>query len=149
MTIGIMWLNHHQVMQPDRAASTGVHDRDPRPADVHRVRPVPDAARRRARARLERARDAALAYGFTLTLTAIFFSIVWFYAARGRRLLRDDCDPRVVAGISRSYLPGPCIYLAATLIAFASPRASVILYLPIAAFYIAESSVFGGRADTV
>ena len=81
-----------------------------------------------------------------MTVTAIFFSIVWFYAAAGRRLLRDDCDPRVVAGISRSYVPGIPLYLAATLIAFASPTASAILYLAIAGFYILESSVFGGKA---
>ena len=94
------------------------------------------------------AESAALAYGFTLTATAIFFNAVWFYAATGRRLLRADADPRVVAGISRTYLPGPWIYLAATLVAFASPRASAILYLAIAALYVFESSIFGGRAVT-
>jgi hypothetical protein len=36
------------------------------------------------------------------------------------------------------------LYLAATLIAFASPIASAIMYLAIAAFYIFESSLFGG-----
>ncbi len=94
------------------------------------------------------ARDAALTYGFTMTTTAIFFSVVWFYASLGGRLLRDDADPRVVAGISRSYLPGPFIYLTATLIAFANSTASVVLYLAIAAFYVLESSLFGGKAST-
>jgi hypothetical protein len=93
------------------------------------------------------ARDSALAYGFTLTVTAVFFCIVWFYAAVGNRLLRADCDPRVVAGISRSYLPGVPLYLAATLIAFASPKASAVLYLAIAGFYVLESSVFGGKTS--
>ena len=51
----------------------------------------------------------------------------------------------LVAGITRSYLPGPWIYLTATLVAFASPTASAILYLVIAGFYLVESSVFGGR----
>ena len=147
-TLGIMWMNHHlvmsQVARVDRRfmiATLGL---------LMCIAFVPFPTRLVAEhVRDSTARDAALAYGFTLTVTAIFFSIVWFYAARGRRLLRDDCDPRVVAGISRSYLPGPFIYLAATLIAFASSWASVILYLLIAAVYIAESSVFGGRADTV
>jgi hypothetical protein len=92
------------------------------------------------------AREAALAYGFTMTTTAVFFSIVWFYASRGGRLLRTDADMRIVRGISRSYLPGPLIYLASTLVAFASSTASVVLYLAIAAFYVLESSLFGGRA---
>jgi hypothetical protein len=49
----------------------------------------------------------------------------------------------VVTGISRSYLPGPFIYLTATLVALASPIASVILYAAITIFYVLESSIFG------
>jgi hypothetical protein len=48
-----------------------------------------------------------------------------------------------VTGISRSYLPGPFIYLAATLIAFASPTTSVVLFMAIALFYVIESAIFG------
>jgi uncharacterized membrane protein len=92
------------------------------------------------------ARAAALAYGITLTATAVMFSVVWFSAAIGRRLIRSDADPRVVTGISRSYLPGPWIYLAAMLVAFASPSASAILYGAIALFYVVESSFFGRNA---
>jgi hypothetical protein len=80
-----------------------------------------------------------------MTATALFFNAVWFYAAAGRRLLRADADPRAVAGISRTYLPGPWIYLGAALVAFASPTASALLYLAIAALYVLESSIFGGR----
>jgi hypothetical protein len=64
---------------------------------------------------------AALVYGVTLTATAVFFNVIWFYASAGDRLLRDDHDPRTVKGITRSYLPGPWIFLAATLVAFVSP----------------------------
>ncbi|MGZ8585840.1 MAG: hypothetical protein ACXWX6_06170 [Actinomycetota bacterium] len=88
-------------------------------------------------------RAAALAYGITLTATAIMFSVVWFSASIGRRLLRDDADPQVVSGITRSYLPGPWIYLAATLVAIVSPAVSAILYGAIALFYVIESSFFG------
>ena len=55
--------------------------------------------------------DAALAYGFTLTVTASVYSVLWFYAMAGNDLLRDDADPQVVSGITRSFLPGPWIYL--------------------------------------
>jgi uncharacterized membrane protein len=144
VTIGIMWMNHHllmtQVSRIDRrftVATLGL---------LMCIAFVPFPTRLVAEhVRDSTARDAALAYGFTLTTTAVFFSIVWSYAARGRRLLHEDADPRVVAGITRSYLPGPWVYLAATLIAFASSWVSVILFLLIAAFYVIESSVFGGR----
>jgi hypothetical protein len=65
------------------------------------------------------------------------------YASAGDRLLRDDHDPRTVKGITRSYVPGPWIYLAATLVAFVSPTASVVLFGAVAAFYVVESSWFG------
>jgi uncharacterized membrane protein len=88
---------------------------------------------------------AALAYGFTLTVTAVFYSLLWLYAKGGRRLLRNDADVRVVSGITRSFLPGPWIYLTATLIALWKPTVSVVLYAAIAAFYMLESAFFGRR----
>jgi hypothetical protein len=60
-------------------------------------------------------------------------------------LLREDADQQMVDGIGRSYLPGPFIYFAATLVGFASPLASAGLYAAIAAFYVLESSTFGRR----
>jgi hypothetical protein len=51
----------------------------------------------------------------------------------------------LVAGISRSYLPGPFMYLGATLVAIVSPLASAGLFAAIAVFYVLESSLFGGR----
>jgi hypothetical protein len=51
-----------------------------------------------------------------------------------------------VSGITRAYIPGPWIYLAATLVAFASPVASIVLFGVIALFYVVESSIFGGAA---
>ena len=142
VTIGVMWINHHTVMsQIDRTdrrflvATVGL---------LLCIAFVPFPTRLVAEhIRGEGAQDAALAYGFTMVATAIMFSITWFYASRGKRLLRPDADPAIVTGISRSYLPGPFIYLAATLIAFASPTTSVVLFMAIALFYVIESAIFG------
>ena len=51
---------------------------------------------------------------------------------------------RVFLLLTLSYLPGPWIYLAATLLAFVSPTASAALFGAIALFYVLESSLFGG-----
>jgi len=91
------------------------------------------------------ARAASVAFGVTLTITAIFFNLLWRYAATGRRLLREDADEKLVHGIGRSYLPGPFIYLGATLVGFISPLASAGLYAAIAVFYVLESSIFGRK----
>jgi uncharacterized membrane protein len=142
VTIGIMWVNHHTLMtQIDRTdrrflfANIGL---------LLCIAFVPFPTRLVAEhIRGDGARDAALVYGFTMVATAIMFSVTWFYASGRHRLLRADANPAVVSGISRSYLPGPWIYLGATLIAFLSPTASVLLFLAIAALYVLESSIFG------
>ena len=144
VTIGIMWINHHTVM-----SQLGKVDRRFLVATVGLlmcIAFVPFPTRLVAEnIRGDNAEPAALAYGFTMVATAIMFNITWFYASRGKRLLRADADPAVVSGLSRSYLPGPWIYLAATLIAFASPVASVVCFLTIALFYVVESSIFGSN----
>jgi len=145
VTIGIMWVNHHTLMsQIDRTdrrfllATVGL---------LLCIAFVPFPTRLVAEhIRGAGARDAALAYGFTMVATAVMFSVSWFYASLGKRLLRADADPAVVTGISRSYLPGPWIYLAATLIAFASPTASVCVFMAAALFYVLESSIFSSNA---
>jgi TMEM175 potassium channel family protein len=143
LTIGVMWVNHHacldQIARADRRflfANLGL---------LACIAFVPFPTRLVA----EHLRDgglraAAITYGVTMTATAISFGAVWFYAAAGRRLIAPDADDRVVAGISRSYLPGTPIYGLSTLVALWSPTASVALFAAIAVFYALESSLFGG-----
>ena len=50
-----------------------------------------------------------------------------------------------MTGSTRSYLPGPWIYLGATLVALVDPNASVALFAAITVFYLVESSRFGRR----
>ena len=145
VTIGIMWVNHHTVIaQIDRTdrrflfANIGL---------LMCIAFVPFPTRLVAEhIRGDGAQDAALVYGFTMVATAVMFSVTWFYASLGGRLLRADADTAVVSGISRSYLPGPWIYLAAALVAFASPTTSVVLFMAIALFYVVESAIFGNSA---
>ncbi len=142
LTIGIMWVNHHtvleQVGQVDRAFLF-IHV-----VFLMLVAFVPFPTQLVAEhLRGSDAQAASLAYGATLTTTAVLYNVLWFYAATGRRLLRLDADPKVISGITRSYLPGPWIYLGATLTALVSPSISVALYGLIAAFYVVESSALG------
>jgi uncharacterized membrane protein len=149
VTIGIMWINHHTI-----AGLVNRADRRFMVANIGLLMciafvPFPTRLLAEHIRDSSAARDAALAYGFTLTITAVFFNAVWFYAALKWRLLRDDADARIVSGITRAYLPGPWIYLGATLVAFASATASAVLYLVIAAIYVVESSLFGGKVEAV
>jgi uncharacterized membrane protein len=143
VTIGIIWSNHHTVMnQLSRVDRTFLM------LNVFLLLcvaflPFPTrlvAEHLRNRHELE---PAALAYGATMTVMAISYISLWLYASRNGRLLRADSNPRTVSGITRSYLPGTPLYLTATLIALVSPLASVALFGAIALFYVIESSLFG------
>jgi uncharacterized membrane protein len=88
------------------------------------------------------ARDAVLAYGITLSLMAVAYNVMWFYAIREGRLLKSDADPKLVAAITSSFRPGVPIYAASTLVAFASPAVSLSLFGALALFYVFEGSIF-------
>jgi uncharacterized membrane protein len=145
VTIGIMWVNHHRlVRQIERIDERFLFLNLGLLACIAFV-PFPT----RIVAEFVRGDDglaAALLYGVTLTVTAVFFNAVWLYASRGNRLLHPDVDPKEVNGITRSYLPGVPMYASATLVAFASPQASALLFGVIAAFYMVSSSFFGSAA---
>jgi uncharacterized membrane protein len=146
VTIGIIWINHHAVM-----AQIGHVDRVFLMLSVLFLAviafiPFPTRLLAESILRPEDVQAAALAYGVVLTLTAVMFNALWWYAARGNRLLRADADQRTVDGISRSYLPGPFLYGAATAIALINPYVSAALYCALALFYVLESAIFGSRA---
>jgi uncharacterized membrane protein len=147
VTIGIMWVNHHLLFQH--------FARVDRPMLLLNILllmliafvPFPTrVAAEFARSDVDR-RNAALLYGLTMTTTAILFFALWMYGSR--RLLRADADPRVVSGITRSYLPGTPLYATATLLAFVSSVASLVMFAAIALFYALSAALFGRRDATV
>jgi uncharacterized membrane protein len=145
LTIGIIWVNHHTVMgQIARADRTFLMLTV---AFLMVIAFIPFPTRLVAQYISEvdngNARAATVTYGITLTLTAVMFNAIWFYAARRGRLLREDADPRTVRGISRTFLLGPWLYLAFTIVAAIHPKAGAILFLLFALFWVIESSIFG------
>ena len=143
LTIGIIWVNHHTVMQ-----QIGRVDRtflfinvvflmivafSPFPTRVLASTLRDGSQRRRVRVRPHVHADGDLLRRHVVL--------------RGRPAdgcIRADADPRVVTGISRSFAPGSVIYAAATLSAFLSAYLAVALFGAIALFYVVESSLFGG-----
>ena len=141
-TIGVIWINHHLVMHQVARIDRLFQVLNILFLMVIAFIPFPTRLLALYINTCD-AKAAALAYGITLTLTAVLFNALWWYAAAGHRLIRDDADPKVITGIGRSYLPGPFIYSVATVVALISPQASAGLYALIALFYVLESSVFG------
>jgi uncharacterized membrane protein len=142
LTIGIIWANHHTVMN-----QIGRADRTFLMLTVGFllvVAFIPFPTRLVAEyLGTEGARAATVSYGITLTLTAVMFNAIWFYAARGSRLLRADADQRTVRGISKTFVLGPWMYLGATLVSAIDPTLGAVVFMLFAVFWVVESSVFG------
>jgi uncharacterized membrane protein len=142
LTIGIIWANHHTVMnQIARVDRTFLMLSV---VFLMSVAFIPFPTRLVAEhIRDDGARAATLVCGITLTLVATGFNAIWFYAAKGGRLLREDADEATVRGISRTYRLGPVLYVAITLVALVSPPTGAALFGAFALFWLFESSLFG------
>ncbi len=143
LTIGIIWVNHHTVLRQIRGV-----DRIFLFINVFFllcIAFIPFPTRLLATyVRTGDGRAAAVAYGVTLTATAIFFNLMWRYAiGDGGRLLRSDADRREVDGITRSYRPGVPMYAGATVVGIFQAEIAAALFAAIALFYVASSSFFG------
>ena len=143
LTIGIIWVNHHVVLRLMRAA-----DRTFLFINVCFllcIAFIPFPTKLLATyVRTDDGSAAAFAYGVTLTVTALFFNLMWRYAiGGGGRLLRPDADRREVDGITRSYRPGVPMYAGATVVGVFQAEVGAALFAAIALFYVLSSSVFG------
>jgi len=147
VTVGIMWINHHELFRHFAGADRILLLLNTLLLMLIAFTPFPTRVVAQFAHTESDRRAAALLYGINFTITANLFLAVWMYGSR--RLLRPDADPREVTGITRSYLPGAPLYGTATLIAFASPIASLIMFAAIALFYAISSAVFGRTDETV
>src|SRR5437867_618974 len=141
ITIGIIWMNHHFCVE-----TVGRVDRPLMFINLLLLLTIsflPFPTRLVAE-HLQKGgeRPAVYAYATTLVLMAVIFNGWWRYASGGRRLIAEHVPEARVRSISRAFNPGPPIYVATLLVAFASPLASVLLTLAIAAFYLPSAALF-------
>jgi uncharacterized membrane protein len=136
LSIGIMWVNHHVVLSFVREADRTFLFINLFLLMAIAFVPFPTAIYAE-HLHEEGGQDAAVAYGLTFVVIAIFFQFFWQYAKR--RLLRPDADRREVTGINRSYWPGVPLYVAATLVALWSAKAALVFFAAIALVYVSAS----------
>jgi uncharacterized membrane protein len=143
LTIGIMWINHHAVFR-----QIGRVDRTFLALNVVFLMVIaflPFPTRVLAAHLHHDATTATVFYGLANVGMAVTYTALWFYAARGRRLLAVDANEREVRGITRSFLPGIPLYTLATVSAFLSSWLAVGIFGGLAAFYLLESSLLARR----
>ena len=75
-------------------------------------------------------------FGFTMALTGVVFSALWFYAIWQYRQIDKRVDARFIRDASLWTVGYPSAYVVATVIAFADTRISVVLYALIPIVYL-------------
>ena len=136
ITIGIMWVNHHSmfvlIQRTDRYFLL---------ISVFFLMciaflPFPTAVLAEYLADPKGRRVAVALYSATFVLIALAYNAVWWYAARGGRLLHRKADREAVETISKRYLVGPAAYGLSFVLAFVNPWASLAVHGLLITFYI-------------
>ena len=143
LTIGIIWINHHGLFRYIERCDRPLLSLNIFLLMMVAVVPYPTALISHY-ARTPNATAAAVAYGGVMVTMALLFNAIWHYAIRAG-LLASGADSREVSGITRSYLPGPLLYLTATLTALVNADASLVMYAAIAVLYVVSASLWGRR----
>ena len=79
---------------------------------------------------------AAAVYTGTLAVTAVFFTLLWLYAAGGYCLVDRRTDPAVLRSMTSRFVLGMLLYLVAFALAFVSVAASLALIVALTLLFI-------------
>lgn len=84
----------------------------------------------------EQQQTAVAVYAGTLAVSAVFFTLLWLYAASGYRLVDRDLDPATLRAMTRRYIAGMLLYIAAFALAFVNIVLSLALIVGLALVFI-------------
>jgi uncharacterized membrane protein len=79
---------------------------------------------------------AGVIYAGTLAVTAVFFTLLWIYAATNRRLVDRSLDTSLLRAMTRRYLLGTVAYVFVFLLAFVNVAASLALIVALALLFV-------------
>ena len=136
IVIGIMWANHYNLMKLiDRA--------DHRFITLNLLLllciaflPFPTAVMAE---HLDNPHERSVGVAFycgCFTVTALLYFLMWWHAAKDRRLIAQHVSDEAVRAVTRAYAPGWLLYLVATLLAFVHVAISLTLVLALAVLYM-------------
>jgi uncharacterized membrane protein len=136
IVVGIMWANHHNLMKLIDRVDHGFMMLNLLLLMCVAFLPFPTSVMAQ---HLTDTDDRAIAVAFycgCFTVTALFYFLMWWHAASGRRLIAPHVPDKSVRAITRAYAPGSLLYLSATLLAFVHVAISLAIVLGLAVLYI-------------
>jgi uncharacterized membrane protein len=134
-TIGIMWLNHHEVLRLVRAVDRGFLLVNLLLLMFVSFIPFPTNVLADFLVDGDEPRTAAFFYAGSFTAMAVVYNTFWRYLRKHRQLLDPHITDAEVAAITRSYLFGPAVYGLATVAALVSAWLSVAICAALSASY--------------
>ena len=139
--IGIMWINHHRLFTHIKRCDNTLLILNLLLLLGVTAVPFPTAVLA-AHLGHRNQRVAAMLFHATYFVIAIFFNVLWRYAARPRRgLLARDADTAATEKITRQYAFGPLLYLICFALTCVSVPASLALNIALAFFFALPPAV--------
>ena len=79
---------------------------------------------------------AGAVYAGTLAVTAVFFTLLWLYAAGNYRLVNPNLSPAILRAMTRRYIVGMLLYVVAFALALVNVTASLVLIVILALIFV-------------
>ncbi len=134
-TIGIMWINHHRLFTYIKRTDTILMLLNLLLLFMIVFVPFPTALLAQQYISHPNLRVPALVYNGLFILLAVFFNLLWRYAAHKNRLLDKKADQQAVEAITRQYRFGPLFYVVSFGLAWIYVPASIALNLFMAVYF--------------
>jgi uncharacterized membrane protein len=136
LIIGIMWLNHHSIMEMLDHVDRGFFYLNLLLLLTVVLIPYPTQVRGEALRRGQGERTAAVAYSVVMTVNAYSWSALWVWCSRGRRLLRPAGGPEPEAAPNSSaFLIGTALYTTSILVALVNAYACLAFHGALGVWY--------------
>ena len=136
LQIGVIWANHHNRFRFIERSDHGLLFLNILFLMCVAFIPFPTALLAEYLERTASERETAgVIYAGTLAVTAVFFTLLWLYAA-ANRLVDRNLDRSLVRAMTRRYLLGTVAYLLVFLLAFVNVAASLILIVILALLFV-------------
>jgi uncharacterized membrane protein len=135
-TIGIIWVNHHQLFVHVRRVDRTLLFLNLVLLIVVSLTPFPTAIVGRSMSLERESHIAAAIYGVLMILMSLAFTALWRHVTRDARLLGRHLDPRRARQESALFSVGLLAYAVGVGLAFVSAQVSLLVYGLVAVFYV-------------
>jgi uncharacterized membrane protein len=135
-TIGIIWVNHHQLFVHVRRVDRTLLFLNLALLMIVALIPFPTAILGRFASLEPGSHMAAAVYGVMMILMSVAFTALWRHVTKDSRLLGGHLDPKRARRESALFSVGLLAYIAGVGLAFVSAQLSLLVYGLVALFYI-------------